>query len=242
MLSGLASLLLGVGGEAVVNPQDDCHLKVTVTDDEWQLVDHESSIAEKLEPTSMSSSAHSGVIPFHLHRDSERNSDIEVGLIESSMPELLMMNPRVEESWILAPPPIFTANRRVANSLEEETAPLENLLIEHPSMSVYNSAPIHRVRPTNVLQRSALENAQPAQEVNTHQRHAGHVLSTKKMSAEMQAAMKGQACEHKKAMKAINRGKLERSNKARTQANLGVLRRKSRLASTPSGFCNNRKC
>lgn len=39
------------------------------------------------------------------------------------------------ESWILTPPPCFTASGSI-RQLEE--SPLENLLIEHPSMSVYN--------------------------------------------------------------------------------------------------------
>ena len=38
-----------------------------------------------------------------------------------------------EESWFLTPPPCFTSEGPV----HMETSPLENLLIEHPSMSVY---------------------------------------------------------------------------------------------------------
>lgn len=41
----------------------------------------------------------------------------------------------LEESWFITPPPCFTA--RGATALKVETSPLENLLIEHPSMSVY---------------------------------------------------------------------------------------------------------
>lgn len=40
----------------------------------------------------------------------------------------------MEESWFLTPPPCFTS---IAPS-GLETSPLENLLIEHPSMSVYH--------------------------------------------------------------------------------------------------------
>ncbi|XP_033754065.1 tumor protein p53-inducible nuclear protein 1-like isoform X1 [Pecten maximus] len=41
------------------------------------------------------------------------------------------------ESWILTPPPCFTAGG--ATSSQVGMDPMENLLIEHPSMSVYNS-------------------------------------------------------------------------------------------------------
>ncbi|KAM4025785.1 tumor protein p53-inducible nuclear protein 1-like [Anomaloglossus baeobatrachus] len=41
----------------------------------------------------------------------------------------------LEESWFVTPPPCFTAGGLATT--EMETSPLENLLIEHPSMSVY---------------------------------------------------------------------------------------------------------
>ncbi|XP_075069924.1 tumor protein p53-inducible nuclear protein 1 [Mixophyes fleayi] len=41
----------------------------------------------------------------------------------------------LEESWFVTPPPCFTAGE--LTTIEVETSPLENLLIEHPSMSVY---------------------------------------------------------------------------------------------------------
>ncbi|XP_043946217.1 tumor protein p53-inducible nuclear protein 2 isoform X1 [Protopterus annectens] len=41
----------------------------------------------------------------------------------------------MDESWFVTPPPCFTAEDQEAVKLE--SSPLENLLIEHPSMSVY---------------------------------------------------------------------------------------------------------
>ncbi|XP_056141779.1 tumor protein p53-inducible nuclear protein 1 [Lampris incognitus] len=41
----------------------------------------------------------------------------------------------LEESWFITPPPCFTG--RGSQPVLLETSPLENLLIEHPSMSVY---------------------------------------------------------------------------------------------------------
>lgn len=43
----------------------------------------------------------------------------------------------MEEGWLIAPPPCFTLN--CPTSLE--ISPLEDLLIEHPSMSVYGRIP-----------------------------------------------------------------------------------------------------
>ncbi|XP_069477478.1 tumor protein p53-inducible nuclear protein 1 isoform X1 [Ambystoma mexicanum] len=41
----------------------------------------------------------------------------------------------LEESWFVTPPPCFTAGG--LTTIKVETSPMENLLIEHPSMSVY---------------------------------------------------------------------------------------------------------
>lgn len=43
----------------------------------------------------------------------------------------------LEESWYITPPSCFNANQTHSSTLE--TSPLENLLIEHPSMSVYDA-------------------------------------------------------------------------------------------------------
>lgn len=57
----------------------------------------------------------------------------------SSLPNTYNM----EESWFVTPPPCFTSSGPVVM----RTSPLENLLIEHPSMSVYH---IHPRRPFSV--------------------------------------------------------------------------------------------
>ena len=41
----------------------------------------------------------------------------------------------MDESWFVTPPPCFTAEGATA-----EASPMEDLLIEHPSMSVYVSS------------------------------------------------------------------------------------------------------
>ncbi|XP_059836853.1 tumor protein p53-inducible nuclear protein 2 isoform X1 [Hypanus sabinus] len=47
----------------------------------------------------------------------------------------------LEESWFVTPPPCFTAEGQ--DDIQVESSPLENLLIEHPSMSVYADSNIN---------------------------------------------------------------------------------------------------
>jgi len=49
----------------------------------------------------------------------------------------------LDESWFLTPPPCFT----LEGPIHMETSPMENLLIEHPSMSVYQHSPSTRSMP-----------------------------------------------------------------------------------------------
>lgn len=198
----------------------------------------------EMDSISMASSAHSGVLSI---RDSDRNSDIETVLSESSIPSEHRVNYLLDEGWIIAPPPIFIAIRRDMYS-PDEADPLENLLIEHPSMSVYNSAPVRRNRANNVLQRSPLENgARLPQDARVHQRqaHVAHMLAAKRDALELRATMRGQATKLKDSSKAMNRSKLARANKVHAGCGRGHTKttsRKSRIASAPSGYNNNRKC
>lgn len=57
----------------------------------------------------------------------------------------------LEESWFVTPPPCFTG--RGSKPLPLETSPLENLLIEHPSMSVYASSSSSSSHPRSPLTR-----------------------------------------------------------------------------------------
>lgn len=63
----------------------------------------------------------------------------EVDTVESKQSAVLESTRRsvdiLEESWYVTPPSCF--NARQGDSLSLQTSPLENLLIEHPSMSVY---------------------------------------------------------------------------------------------------------
>lgn len=60
--------------------------------------------------------------------DEEEEEEVENGFLRLDVGSL-------EESWFVTPPPCFTG--RSSQPILLETSPLENLLIEHPSMSVY---------------------------------------------------------------------------------------------------------
>lgn len=77
----------------------------------------------------------------------------------------------LQESWYLTPPPSFTSRGPV----HMETSPLENLLIEHPSMSVYQKSGKTLRRKTSNSSRSASEEESPLRppsEDGTPSRHA----------------------------------------------------------------------
>jgi len=73
------------------------------------------------------------VVPFknilsHLGSISENDENT---FLTANLPTLYPSS--MDESWFLAPPACFSS----VSSIQLETSPLENLLIEHPSMSVY---------------------------------------------------------------------------------------------------------
>ncbi|XP_070798218.1 tumor protein p53-inducible nuclear protein 1 isoform X1 [Pituophis catenifer annectens] len=73
----------------------------------------------------------------------------------------------MEESWFITPPPCFTAGG--LTTLKVETSPLENLLIEHPSMSVYaihNTC--HNLNKNNCDEKEEQEEEQEEEEVESH--------------------------------------------------------------------------
>ncbi|XP_051515841.1 tumor protein p53-inducible nuclear protein 2 isoform X2 [Myxocyprinus asiaticus] len=76
-----------------------------------------ASICAPLDPASFS------------HLDS-----VEVNVLLSERGSCSCSDCSMDESWFVTPPPCFTAEGATA-----ETSPLEDLLIEHPSMSVYVS-------------------------------------------------------------------------------------------------------
>ncbi|XP_018605855.2 tumor protein p53-inducible nuclear protein 1-like [Scleropages formosus] len=99
-------------------------------DDEWILVDYHD--ADGTSYGIRASRKHSQEIP----------SPDDQSLYSSCSSLYMLEDPEdgsclcaLNEGWIVTPPPCFTAGGEATVLLE--TNPLENLLIEHPSMSVY---------------------------------------------------------------------------------------------------------
>ncbi|XP_048451875.1 tumor protein p53-inducible nuclear protein 1 isoform X3 [Rhincodon typus] len=107
-------------------------------DDEWILVNYIDACTElsreELDGIDREGSPKSAIF-------SSSTSSLEL-LGNCSDPCFLQLDScTLEESWFITPPPCFTAGGHAP--VQVETSPMENLLIEHPSMSVYT---VHNVR------------------------------------------------------------------------------------------------
>ncbi|KAM4705279.1 tumor protein p53-inducible nuclear protein 1 [Rhinophrynus dorsalis] len=102
-------------------------------EDEWVLVDFIVDACTKLseESATCEEIVHVDETPVQSHV-----SNCFEWLGNTSDSYFVNFNPwPMEESWFVTPPPCFTAGE--LTTFEVETSPMENLLIEHPSMSVY---------------------------------------------------------------------------------------------------------
>ena len=139
------------------NHQDEAKLRLsTPTDDaEWVLVDKSNSGMSSMEASqisldSMADSVHSLLDAQQLQlaivsRSIQELSRLggELSSVNSSRASSGMsspvhvIHPSLGESWLVTPPPCFTAAGSGLTPGELEKHPMEDLLIEHPSMSVY---------------------------------------------------------------------------------------------------------
>ncbi|KAG7207873.1 hypothetical protein KM043_009470 [Ampulex compressa] len=173
----------------------------------------------------------------------------------------------LEESWYVTPPACFTR----AGPVNVETSPLEDLLIEHPSMSVYRAtaspvapdappptpdAPEEReleegvipsltaVAPAPSSERGpgrTQEDQAPRRPAIHDGRPAGRISNEKIRIVQIRSAQK---VLEKRSTQALKRGRLERSNKLREVFSVKGKRprRQDRLRIQNSGANNNRKC
>ncbi|XP_018618192.1 tumor protein p53-inducible nuclear protein 1 [Scleropages formosus] len=107
-------------------------------EDEWILVDYlaEACVGRRSERSSGTSPSDE-ILPAErpAHRSTSCSS-LDSDLDDPEDGDFLRLGMcDLEDSWFITPPPCFTAGGRGPVLLE--TSPLENLLIEHPSMSVY---------------------------------------------------------------------------------------------------------
>ncbi|XP_046675867.1 tumor protein p53-inducible nuclear protein 2 isoform X1 [Homalodisca vitripennis] len=141
----------------------------------------------------------------------------------------------MEESWFLTPPPCFTST--APSGLE--TSPLENLLIEHPSMSVYHG----RVRARSASPPAAAP--APTLPPQPHPRQPLAAVTDQRAlhALDIKAAAKYVLQYQKKQVaQLMNRNQLDRSNKVREVNSRSRRQRRSDRQQQHSGANNNRKC
>ncbi|KAK9730512.1 DOR family [Popillia japonica] len=258
MFSQLANYLLGTTSNDHQQESEsrieetNTRLTSRLSEDDWVLVDRDS------EGNSEVSSVES--LDGFYDNEEDENFDRSHALTTiltrtSSTSSLPCIN--MEESWYITPPPCFAS----AGPIILETSPLENLLIEHPSMSVYqhsqpiyiarrhNSAPLQPVTDLNTdetvaepVQRIAEDEVQivAATRVHVPRRTRVEVLQQQQI-IKMKNAQKVQV---QKACQSLKRGYLERSNKAREVncRNQRQRRGERSQGARRSHANNNRKC
>ena len=137
-----AHLVFGKGDESNENQENDEMIQKCV-DDDWILIDVEKDKQKenKIQPNEKVSSL---TVPNTAQAQCQQKDQTELsetparpseGPTESSLsPTPVQTGHIMEESWFITPPPCFINH---SNQINIETTPFENLLIEHPSMSVF---------------------------------------------------------------------------------------------------------
>lgn len=137
MFNTLANYLLGYTTEepASGQPGSDVRLTAVIADDDWVLVDRPGlSDTDNDSDTDGSCGSLESLPEATNHPQTRRrNVNVRQHLLPRTPSTSNLPCGNIEESWYLTPPPCFTS----AGPVHMETSPLENLLIEHPSMSVY---------------------------------------------------------------------------------------------------------
>lgn len=155
----------------------------------------------------------------------------------------------MEESWFLTPPPCFTS----AGPIHVETSPLENLLIEHPSMSVYQHTQPNRrvllrsVSSSPVMDELVVDNRREGQEEVAIVRRIPCRNGTQLMYIQQRQYSKNKQAQKVQIQKAsvpLKKANLERSNKAReVNCRNQRQRRGERSQGAKRSYANNnRKC
>ncbi|RZF48015.1 hypothetical protein LSTR_LSTR002081 [Laodelphax striatellus] len=147
----------------------------------------------------------------------------------------------MEESWFVTPPPCFTSAGPVTPL---ETSPLENLLIEHPSMSVYHGQPASAASQLRPRSRSASPTPrQPLQPVaaNRPRQQPPAAAAVYHNSTDLIVHLKSAQKQQRKSGQQLKRGQLERTNKVREFSSRNKQQRRADRQANHSGANNNRK-
>lgn len=255
MFQNLANYLLGSivsqdqGATAAGVEDSSIRLISSEHEDDWVLVDRDS---EGNSETSSVESLDEGDC-----QELDTNILLPVLLTRTSSTSSLPCTSNMEESWFITPPPCFTS----AGPIHMETSPLENLLIEHPSMSVYHSHPGRRhinvtvpIRPTSPsvgsheddLEVEESEDERDEQVAVVQQRvpRLNRMQVLQQQERQRLKSRRAQKVQVQKACEAIKRGCLQRNNKARevNGRNRRLRRGERSQGATRSYANNNRKC
>ncbi|XP_018497760.1 tumor protein p53-inducible nuclear protein 2 [Galendromus occidentalis] len=275
MLSNLASYLMGgsttvhsanthgpseIAQGVVLAPQE---LRCT-EDEDWLVVDPESRQPNSVNHggSSMSYEASSAITINDSRGCRELPDDYLADGGDSADSENCVPSSGLEESWYVAPAACIA--RRKPQQLA--TSPLENLLIEHPSMSVYHHSiteesassptPISIIEEEDDEDMMDLEMKKSRQSVSSEKPHRCYLTRSKDLTAtatptvphlksqkvSLEAAMLGGRVTQKRDRQS-NRSQLDRLNKNRTSPGQQKLRRSDRQHSSKnSNANNNRKC
>ncbi|ENN77589.1 tumor protein p53-inducible nuclear protein 2 [Dendroctonus ponderosae] len=256
MLQNLASYLLGgtttnpgqAGGALNSDSDNRVALRTTDYDDGWTMVDRDS------EGNSDDSSHDSAS-----EDDSDSGMDV-VRLGRASSVDSLVHVHAMEESWFVTPPPCFSSQ---TGPVQLRTSPLENLLIEHPSMSVYQRTGsrhphLHSPARSNasegaiVVEEEVMEDSTVAEGSmvvycrphSPARRARPTVLVSGIHEVQLLKHRQAQKIQTKKVAKQLTRGYLKRANKARevNGHNYNPRRKERSQGSNRSHASNNRKC
>lgn len=141
-----AHLVFGKGDESNENQennQENDEMIQKCVDDDWILIDVEKDKQKEneIQPNEKASSlivpntAQAQCQQVDQTKPSLSPAEPSEGPTESSLsPTPVQAGHIMEESWFITPPPCFINH---SNQINIETTPFENLLIEHPSMSVF---------------------------------------------------------------------------------------------------------
>ncbi|EEC13811.1 conserved hypothetical protein [Ixodes scapularis] len=207
MLSGIASYFLNA---PTPTADDELSYRTMEAEDDWLLVDVAEGDEARLEPSPQPEEA-------CMERSNEAAAEgprslpalLFVGVVDSSASSPTEVTPPsspcpMDGSWYVTPPPCFVARRPV----HLETSPLENLLIEHPSMSVYGPCPravpaaLRKSRGLGAARKDGEAESQPALQspvvsVAAPEGHAAQVLTTgRSMPGPRPSALAARAAYH----------------------------------------------
>ncbi|XP_070576232.1 tumor protein p53-inducible nuclear protein 2-like [Ptychodera flava] len=215
MLSGISTYIFGASQADQAVPEDNFELQTKDADNEWVLVDiaEKPNISMDGTPVAVTSSA---------------------GSSDQSVP---LPNVGQEESWFVTPPPCFTAGGHSPIHLEQN--PLEDLLIEHPSMSVYG--PKHQennINSPSSAQESNIHVKFPSGRAHREQnvvhrppRRAAAIAAKLSIKQQQALLVRSQRQEQQKNSKYLSRGKIKQRNKVFHQQSCSRHQRKKNLIS-----------